>query len=95
VDLLFEAEGDQPVYFERLAAHSGQDGRYREYENGAVFANPSTRQHTFELKKLFPGVTLRRVQGSRKQDPKTNNGQYLGDKLTLGPKDALFVVKSK
>jgi hypothetical protein len=94
VNLGFEVEGDQPVHFERLAAHSAADGRYREYENGVVFANPSVRPYTFEVAKLFPGASFRRLQGSENQDPETNDGRPLGEELTLRPQDALFVVRS-
>jgi hypothetical protein len=94
VDLSFEVEGDRPVFFEKLSAHSATDGMYREFENGAVFANPSTRPYTFDLGRLFPGVSFRRLEGSKEQDPRTNDGQPLGTELTLEPKDGLFVVKS-
>ena len=94
VDLDFEVEGDQPLTFLSLAAHSATDARYREFEKGVVFANPSMRSYTFDLERLFPGASLRRIQGSENQDPKVNNGQPLGDRLTLGPKDGLFVARS-
>jgi hypothetical protein len=95
VDLRFEVEGGQPVYFETLRAHSGRNGRYREYEGGVVFANPSTRAYTFNVRRLFPGVRLRRLQGSENQDPLTNDGSLLGDTLTLSAKNALFVARSE
>ncbi|MGH3146920.1 MAG: hypothetical protein ACRDTR_14090, partial [Rubrobacter sp.] len=93
VDLKFDVEGEQQVYFERITAHSAADGRYREYEGGVVFANPSTRNFTFNAGSLFAGATLRRLQGSANQDPATNNGGLVGDKLTLPARDGLFVVK--
>jgi hypothetical protein len=93
VDLSFEVEGERPLYFEKLTAHSATNARYREFENGVVFANPSTRPYTFDLARLFPGASLRRLRGSENQDPETNNGRPLGEELTLGPKDALFVVR--
>jgi hypothetical protein len=95
VDLKFWVEGEQRVYFESLKAHSATDGRYREYEGGVVFANPSTRSYTFNVGTLFPGVTLRRIRGSANQDPITNDGSLLGDKLTLSAKNGLFVVRSQ
>jgi hypothetical protein len=95
VDLSFEAEGDRPVFFDELSAHSAADGVYREFENGAVFANPSTRPYTFDLGRLFPGASFRRIKGSEGQDPQTNDGQPLGEELTLGPKDGLFVTRSE
>ena len=94
VDLVFEVEGDRPVFFEKLNAHSATDATYREFENGVVFANPSTRPYTFDLGRLFPGASFRRLRGSEGQDPRTNDGSSLGEELTLGPKDGLFVVRS-
>ncbi len=94
VDLSFEVEGARPVYLERMTAHSATDGRYREYEGGIVFANPSTRSCTFGLNALFPGASLRRIRGSATQDPATNNGSLLGGQLVLPPKDGLFVTRS-
>lgn len=98
VDLLFTVEGGRPVYLERLTAHSAVDGRYREYEGGVVFANPSTLPYTFDVGGLFgdllaSGVTLRRLQGSQTQDPVTNDGSVVGGEVTLPAKDGLFVVK--
>jgi hypothetical protein len=93
VDLNFEVEGDQPVFFEKLSAHSATDAMYREFENGGVFANLSTRPYTFDVECLFPGASFRRLEGSEYQDPQTNDGQPLGRKLILGPKDGLFVVR--
>jgi hypothetical protein len=95
VRLRFEVEGEQPLYFERITAHSATDGRYREYEGGVVFANPSTRPYTFNVGRLFPGVTLRRLQRSEKQDPheRVNDGSVVGEELTLQAKDGRFLVR--
>jgi hypothetical protein len=93
VDLSFEVEGDRPVFFERLSAHSATDAMYREFENGVVFANPSTRPYTFDLRDLFPNASFRRLEGSEIQDPQTNDGQLLGEELSLDPKDGLFVER--
>lgn len=94
VDLSFEVEGDRPVYFEKLSVHSAADAMYREFENGVVFANPSTRPYPFDLEQLFSDASFRRLEGSEDQDPETNDGQPLGEGLILGPKDGLFVVRS-
>ena len=67
---------------------------YREFERGLVLANPSPRPYTFDLATLFPGRSFRRIQGSPRQDPATNNGAPVAGTLTLGPKDALFLVRS-
>jgi hypothetical protein len=98
VHLRFNVEGEQQVYFAGMTAHSAADGRYREYEGGIVFANPSTRPYTFNVGVLFKelldsGVTLQRLQGSLNQDPLTNDGSEVSEQLTLSAKNALFVVK--
>jgi hypothetical protein len=93
VNLNFKVEGHQPVFFESLEAYSATNAQYREFDNGVIFANPSTRPYTFDLARLFPRASFRRIQGSENQDPAVNNGQPLDDELTLGPKDGLFVVR--
>jgi hypothetical protein len=95
VHLKFAVEDDQQVFFEGMTAHSAADGRYREYEGGIVFANPSTRPYTFNVGNLFPGITLRRLQGTANQDPATNNGKPIGQELILSAKNGLFVVRSE
>jgi hypothetical protein len=94
VGLDFRIEGYGPVLFEQLTARSAANAAYREFENGAIFYNDSNRPYTFDLQQLFPGASFRRLQGSSNQDPNTNNGQPLGATLTLGPRDALFVVRT-
>jgi hypothetical protein len=100
VNLRFWVEGEQPLSFISMTVHSAQDRRYREYERGVVFANPSTRSANFDVGVLFgelldAGVTLRRIEGSDNQDPHdhVNDGTPLGETLTLPAKDALFVEK--
>ncbi len=93
VDLSFEVEGARPAYLERMTAHSATDGRYREYEGGVVFANPSKRPYAFDVAALFPGATLRRIRGSARQDPATNDGESLGQELILSARNGLLVVR--
>jgi len=35
---------------------------------------------------------LGRLRGSSRQDPETNSGEPVGQTVTLGPKDALFLM---
>jgi len=94
VDLEFLVEGSAPVWLSRVAAYAHPDVIYRAFERGLVLANPSPRAYVFDLAKLFPGQSFRRLRGSSRQDPKTNDGSPVGGELTLGPKDALFLVKT-
>jgi hypothetical protein len=93
VDLTFEFEGSETVYLDKLTAHAAADAIARDYEHGVVLANPSTRPFTFEVARLFPGAKLRHLQGVPEQDPKTNAGSAVGATTTVGPRDALFLVK--
>jgi len=93
VDLTLHFEGGEPVYLADLTAHAAADTIIRDYERGAVLANPSLQPYTFDLAKLFPHIKLRRLQGSPEQDSQTNNGLPLGATVTVGPRDALFLVK--
>ena len=93
VHLRFEVEGEGAVYLRKMTARSAQNGCYREYDRGVVFANPSTRTFTFDVASQFPDDTLRRLRGSANQDPDFNDGTPLGNQLTLSPKNALFALK--
>jgi hypothetical protein len=76
-----------------MTAHAAADVIYREFEHGLVMANPAPRPYEFDLDKLFPGKSWRRLRGTPLQDPRANNGSPVSGKLTLGPKDALFLVR--
>jgi len=91
--LHLEIEGGAPLWLSRLAAYAYPDVMYREFENGLVLANPSLRAFTFDLAKLLPNRTWRRLRGSPLQDPQTNNGARVAGAVTLGARDALFLVR--
>jgi len=86
-------EGTEPATISAVTAHAHPDALCREFEHGVVLANPSPRPYTFDLAKLFPGRSFRRLRGSPAQDPTTNNGQPVGGSVTLLPRDALFLVE--
>ena len=92
VDLDFVVEGSEPLSINGIQAHAHPDAIYREFEHGLVLANPSPRPYAFDLGKLFPSKTYRRLRGSRTQDPVANDGSALGQRLELGPKEGLFLV---
>ncbi len=85
-------EGSEPFFFRNLTFHNAVPAMYREFENGAVLANPSLHDFTFDLEARLPGRRYRRLLGSPNQDPVTNDGQTVGDRITLGERDAIFLV---
>jgi len=89
----FSVEGGETVTVRRLTAHAAPELVYRKFEHGLVIANPTPREQTFDLAGLLPGVHFRRLKGSAHQDPKTNDGAVVGESVTMGGKDALFLVK--
>jgi hypothetical protein len=93
VDLEFEAEGTEPVEIADMSLHAQADAICREYEHGAALANPSLHPYAFDMAKLFPRQRFRRLKGSENQDPATNDGSAVGTSLTLGPRDAIFLVR--
>jgi len=94
VDLKLTIEGGEPVTLEKISAHAHPDAMYRLFERGIVLANPSRRPLTFDLEQLSPGVRYRRIQGTLNQDLETNNGRPVGEQVTLGERDALFLVRA-
>lgn len=95
VRLLLEVEGAEPVTIVRAAAHDHPDVMYREFECGLVLANPSAREFRFVLRRLGLPHSYRRLRGTEGQDPITNDGRDVGDEVSVGPIDALFLVRTK
>jgi hypothetical protein len=93
VQFLLKIEGTEPVTIRDLAVYDGTGAMAREFENGLVLVNASFQDYRFDLARLFPGKTWRRFRGT--QDPLTNNGEPVGDSVTLGKLDALFLVRVK
>ena len=93
VDLAFELEGGAALWIERLTVHHAADTMIREFGHAVVIANPSRHRETFDLATLIPGCGLRRLRGSSRQDTRANNGQPVTGSVTLGERDALFLVK--
>lgn len=95
VDLTFSIEGSEPVRLQAITAHAHPDAVCRVFEKGIVLANPSYEPYTFNLEELSPDRSYRRLQGTRTQDPVTNNGQPVGNTVTLGEREGLFLVRVK
>ena len=93
VDLVFSVEGDAPVLIKGLTAHAAPDARCRLFENGIVLGNPSHEPVTFDLKRSAPGMKLRRIRATELQDAEVNSGAAVGESVTLGPLDGLFLVR--
>ena len=91
VDLELVMESAEPVWISAVTAHASPDAMFREFEHGLVVANPSPRPYTFDLAKLFPGGQFRRLTATPQQDPIANNGGLVGESLTLGPQEGLFL----
>lgn len=87
----FEFESGLPLTLERLTAHGAPDLVYRDYEHGAVFANPSSMRQDFDIGALLPGRMYQRLDGSPSQDPVTNSGEAVGAVLEVPARDALLV----
>ncbi|NQT14737.1 MAG: hypothetical protein HQ582_18425, partial [Planctomycetes bacterium] len=95
VDLEWSVEGTEPITIRSVHVHAHPDAIYREFEYGLVLANPSPRPYEFDLRRLSPGRTYRRLRGSLEQDPATNDGSPVGPTVTLQPKEGLFLVKAE
>jgi hypothetical protein len=93
IDLSFVVEGHDAVVVREVTAHAHADAIFRVFEGGIVLANPSLGPYMFDLSKLSPGRSYRRIQAVATQDTETNNGQRVGPTVTLGERDALFLVR--
>jgi hypothetical protein len=92
MDLSFEFEGVAPMRIEELRLFGAVDACVREFEHGAIVANPSKRPYSFDMAALFPGRRFRRIKGRANQCPDVNTGEPVGETLTLPTHDALFLV---
>lgn len=92
-ELVFEADGGQPLTVQDLQVHAAPDLWSRRFEHGLVLINPSTTAQTFDVAALGGAAQYRRLQGSQDQDPRFNNGQPAGERETVPPRDALFLIR--
>lgn len=94
IDLEMEMEGNEPLRISEIHVYAHPDAMYREFEDGVVLATPSPRPYEFNLGKLFPEQSFRRIEGSPNQDPETNDGSVVkSNKIKLQGKDSLFLIK--
>ncbi len=92
VDLNITIEGDAAATIHKIAAYAAPEVVYRLYENGIVVANLGSESAAISLADLAPGRKFRRLRGSASQDPETNNGQPVGERLTVPARDAVFLI---
>jgi len=92
IDLQFSIEGAGPLYISAIRAFARPDVIYRPFANGVVLANPASHPYTFDLAKLLPRRTFRRLKGSPTQDPVANNGAPVIGPVELAAKEGLFLV---
>jgi len=93
VDLAFRIEGPEPMTIERIAAYAGADAMYRVFDSGLVLANPGLAPCTFDLNAISPGRSYVRIRATPGQDAAANNGEPVGGRVTLEPRDALFLIR--
>jgi hypothetical protein len=93
VNVSFQVESTEPILLTSVRAYAHPDAMVRVFEHGMVLANPSHRPYTFDLAALSPGRHYRRLQATANQDTETNNGQPVGSTVTLGERDALFLLR--
>jgi hypothetical protein len=90
-DVRFEIEGREPVMLESITVHAQPDAMARLFERGLVLANPGLEPYTFDVAGIAPGRRYQRLQATERQDAEFNHGQPVGEQLTLGPRDAIFL----
>jgi hypothetical protein len=85
--------GNEPgdVWLDDLSVtEGGADVFARRFENGVVLMNASSSPFAFDLGKLFPGTSLRRIDGV--VDKVVNDGQAVGPTVTVPARDALILL---
>ena len=76
-----------------VSAHASADATARLFSRGLVLANPGLRPQAFDLSALSPGRSYRRLRGVPSQDPSFNNGAPAWETITLGERDAIFLLR--
>ena len=89
LDFELTAEGQGDFSMRNFRIHSAVEAISRRFEHGIVLVNPSLNDYTFDLQALAKGKSYSRING--KGAP--NNGAPVGDKVTLGPLEGLFLIE--
>ncbi|MGM9743066.1 MAG: hypothetical protein ACI3ZC_08415 [Candidatus Cryptobacteroides sp.] len=92
-ELTFVIEAEGPGEFQmkdfRMISSSGTF--YRKFENGLILVNPSLHEYSFDMNQIDKNAGYRRIQGNSS----VNDGSEVRSSITLGPADAIFLVKTK
>lgn len=91
LNLLFTAESPAKMSIRNFTVHAFPDVAYRKFQNGIIIVNPSYHNYGFDLAALSPGKKYYRLQATEGQDPVTNSGKLIGDKVILGEREGLFL----
>ncbi|MEW6696453.1 MAG: hypothetical protein ACOY35_10090 [Bacillota bacterium] len=95
IALEFAVQGRGEVFIRNFTIREGAEVFAREFEGGVVLCNPNERTpYAFDLNKLFPDASLRRISGSHYDRHMTgeNTGEAVGGTVTLKPQSGLFLV---
>lgn len=92
-DLEIEIEGGAEVVLKNFKLVNAPMALAREFENGVVLVNPSLQPYRFNLSELFPDVKFKRLMATEGQDELYNNGQPVGESVTLNGLNGLFLIK--
>ncbi|MEX0321039.1 MAG: hypothetical protein AB3N63_02700 [Puniceicoccaceae bacterium] len=91
--LNFVMEGNEEMQILDFSIYPSTDASFREFEKGAILANPSNEPVEFDLNQLAPSQSFRRLKATPGQDKKTNNGKAVGKFVVVPARDALFLLK--
>ena len=94
VDLTITIEGDRPATIHKMTANAAPEVVYRLYENGIVIANLGSTPVPISLLQLAPGRSFRRLRGTASQDPATNDGKPVDDRINVPARDAVFLIRN-
>ena len=88
------ATGVAPAYVKDVRVYVGSLAMSRLFERGVVLLNPSVCDaYVFDLGRLYPGATFRRIDGDHPRGVGVNTGATVGRNVVVPAKDGLFLVR--
>jgi len=90
-----EFEGYEKVRIKDMTIHNEPDVMLREFDNGLVLINPSSKRYLFNIPKMFPDQSFRYYQGNVWEEfiGLNNKGQIVQGPVSLNSHRGLFLVK--